>query len=65
MRMAEDSGQLLGDEPRLLPADMPEFVQGAASREDQLYPAGDAAPRAERRAGRDGDHGGGPDDRAA
>ena len=33
MRMAEDSGQLLGEVPALLPADMPEFIQGAASRD--------------------------------
>ncbi len=34
-RMADDCGQLLGQTPRLLPADMPEFVQGAVSRETQ------------------------------
>ncbi|MBQ4437210.1 MAG: transcription-repair coupling factor [Clostridia bacterium] len=35
LRMAEDSGQLLNQRPHVLPADMPEFVQGAASRETQ------------------------------
>ncbi len=35
LRMAEDSGQLLNAPARLLPPDMPEFVQGSVSRETQ------------------------------
>ena len=35
IRFAEDSGHLLDTRPRLLPADMPEFVNGAVSRETQ------------------------------